>query len=37
LKRENNSGLELEREEVVFTVQGVIASKDLPPILDKPR
>jgi hypothetical protein len=35
LKRENNSGV--EREEAVFTVQGVIASKDLPPILEKPR
>jgi hypothetical protein len=33
LKR--NSGTVME--EAVFTVQGIILSKDLPPIIDKPR
>jgi hypothetical protein len=30
-----NSGYEME--EAVFTVQGIIISKDLPPIYEKPR
>ena len=33
LKRNNGSVM----EEAVFTVQGIILSKDLPPIYDKPR
>jgi hypothetical protein len=33
LKRNNGS----EMEEAVFTVQGIIISKDLPPIYEKPR
>ena len=35
LKRENNS--DLEKEEAVFSIQGIVMSKDLPPIYDKPR
>ena len=35
LNRENAS--ELEKEESVFTIQGVIMSKDLPPICEKPK
>lgn len=35
LKRENNS--DLEKEEAVFSMQGVIMSKDLPPVNDKPK
>lgn len=35
LKRENNT--DLVREEAVFSIQGIIMSKDLPPVYDKPR
>jgi hypothetical protein len=35
LKRENNS--DLVKEEAVFTMQGIIMSKDLPPVYDKPK
>jgi len=35
LKWHNDSDLVME--EAVFSVQGIIMSKDLPPIYDKPR
>ena len=35
LKRQDNS--EPVMEEAVFTIQGIITRKDLPPIIDKPR
>ena len=35
LKRENNG--DIVKEEAVFSMQGVIISKDLPPVNEKPR
>jgi hypothetical protein len=35
LKWENNS--DLVKEEAVFSMQGIITSKDLPPVYDKPK
>ena len=35
LKRVNDS--EAEKEEGVFSIQGIIMTKDLPPVYEKPR
>jgi hypothetical protein len=35
LKSENNS--DFEKEEAVFSIQGIVKSKDLLPIYEKPR